>query len=320
MIVFIVILIVSTVSDSWTLNAGETRQVKTKAALNDIVYISTNIPDSLTIYALEGSCPPLNGPAVSFGDTEDIQLARGDYQYDYFYLNAGSFLDVTLTQEHGATNVLVFQGLLAAKNYMQNSDDDSFSSPVCLQSYAGAGQTARVQYTPSRSDTYVVVYDNASHSKGHATVSYTVNLTTYNLDGKTPVENCESTNTCSFDIVGHGCILVRAESEVTVHISASRRWGALFFYSAIPLVIGYFCLKVRKEEDVPQAEDAGYPPATAPQSQAYHAGYPPATALQAQAYAMAEPLVDVPEAYAYPVATPIGEPAAVPSAPVDSKV
>ncbi|KAI2509548.1 hypothetical protein MHU86_4809 [Fragilaria crotonensis] len=219
-IVFVIALILSNMRDEWTLNAGETRQIPNNAWLHNQVSISTNIQGSASIYSMNGACPPLTGPTVSFGQTEDLTLSEDDYQYDYFYLNTGSFLDVTFTQDYGATNVFVLRGLRVALSH-----DNSFSSAALLTRYAGAGQTANVQYSALASDTYTVIYDNASNSNGHATVTYQVTLTTYNLDGVTPVSDCEGSVSCSIDVRGRTCILVKATDEVTVHVSASRRWG-----------------------------------------------------------------------------------------------
>lgn len=297
-IMLLVLLAISNVADEWTLNAGETRQVLTRPWLNNEVSISTSIPDSVSIYSLNGACPPLTGPTVTFGETQDITLSEGDYQYDYFYLNTGSFLDVTLTQDYGATNVFIMRGLDAVH---QRSGENSFTSSALMTRYAGAGQTAYVRYSVPASDTYAVIYDNASNFNGHSTVTYEVVLTTFSLDDVTPVSGCEGSTKCSVENSAHACILVKAADEVTVHVSASRRWGAILFYCAvIPVVIGIIC-RPRRNDEV----DIVLPPATAPDS---------------YANATVEPLVDIPVAVAYPVASAIPEVSPLPSAPYDDKV
>jgi hypothetical protein len=295
-------------SDDWTLNAGETRPVVSASDLRtNHIAISTNIPESVSIYTFDGSCPPLTGPTIQISNTETIHLAQGDYQYDYFYLNAGSFLNVTLRQDYGASNLMVMRGLgtIQGGTNGESNDNGSFSSKALITRYAGAGQLAHVQYVAPKSDTYVVVYENASNSKGRSTVTYDVDLTTYDLHGITPVCDCESSIVCNFDLGGgRKCILVRAMSEVTVHISASRRLGSIVFYSIIPLsLLGCLFLRKRKEDDFEN------PPATAP-----------APHLE---YVIAEPHVSSPATSAYPVATAIPESDVLvlqPSAPFHDKL
>lgn len=308
-VVFITLIVLSNVHANWTLNPGETRQIKTHGSLNDELTISTNIPDAVNVYDLGGKCPPLTGPTVSFGNTEEIVLAQGDYEYDYFFLNEGSFIDVTLTQEYGATNIYIMKGLQTLEDPAGggSDDDNSFPSAALLQRYAGDGKTAHIQYTVPHSDTYMVVYDNASASRGLSTVVYDVQLTTYNLKGKTPVD-CSGTM-CSVDVDNADCVVVQAKAEVTLQVDSSRSWGAILMYSALPLVIGLWCIWRRKQDD--PADNAGedfYPPATAP------------------VVAVAEPLLTTTtttnDVNDYPIATAIPEPLPPPpSAPFgDSKV
>lgn len=294
--------------EDWTLNAGETRQVVgANSWLTNHIAISTNVPDSVSLYAIDGACPPLTGPTIQIANTETIQLAQGDYQYDYFYLNAGSFLDVSLQQDYGASNLMVMRGLGTVQGDANGESDNygSFSSKALLTRYAGATQIAHVQYVAPKSDTYVVVYENASNSKGRSTVTYQVYLKTYEMNGITPISDCESSIECNLDLKGgRQCLLVRAMSEVTVHISTSRRMDSIFFYSIVPLsLVACLVLCKRKQEYIEN------PPATAPMQ-------------QHSAYVIAEPLVSVPTASAYPMATAISESdieVLLPSAPLQNK-
>mmetsp|Transcript_9556 Transcript_9556/g.15922 ORF Transcript_9556/g.15922 Transcript_9556/m.15922 type:complete len:424 (+) Transcript_9556:216-1487(+) len=333
-IFFMILLIISGVNEDWTLNAGETRKIQTKATLNTKVFVASNIPDSTSIYTFPGACPPLTGPLVSLESTQDISLAQGDYQYDYFYLNAGSSLDVTVGQESGATNVILVRGLAAVEDSNGQSDDDSFSfeGSLLVKKYAGAGQTAHVKYTVRDTDTYVVIYDNASnkHHGSKATVSYNVTLTTYNLEGKEPVSDCAGSLSCQIN-VGHDCILVRADKEVTVHVSTSRRWGVLLLFSSIPILIGLCCLGRRHGcccQDTTtgqqKEDDYEYPSATAPTCAVEAAAQKPIvyTPIMATATTVAGPLTSIPESELIPMAVAVPEPLLLPSAPpaADDKV
>ena len=296
--------------EDWTLNAGETRQVVGASGwLTNGIAISTNVPGSVAIYAIDGVCPPLTGPTIQIANTETIQLAQGDYQYDYFFLNAGSILDVSLQQDYGASNLMVMRGLGAVQGDDEGQSDDngSFSSKAILTRYAGATQIAQVQFVAPTSDTYVVVYENASNSKGRATVTYQVDLASYELIGQTPVSVCGSSSVCNLAVGGgRKCILVSALSEVTVHISMSRRLALILFYSIVLVsLVACFFLQKRKQQD-----SFENPPATAP-------------GPHQSEYVTAEPLVSVPAASVYPMATAIPESEVtglLPTAPFQNKL
>jgi hypothetical protein len=334
-VLFAILLATSHVEDDWTLNAGESRHIKIPA-LDKRVFVSSNIPQSTMIYAIDGACPPLTGPKVTLSNSMNIELAQGDYQYDYFYLNKGSSIEVTLNQNKGATNLLILRGLDNIENKSENDGPDAFIRKAVLKRYAGAGQTAHLQYVVPESDTFVVVYDNASNSKGQISISYDVELTTFDLKGKTtiPLSWCDSSR-CTIDTAkNHGCILVKAQVELTLYVRASRKWGMIFLYSVIPLLVGLWCNRktgvsqqAEEFETGPSAGDFEYPSATAPHGNHVNqqAGLPPASTTPLSTEIRAEPVpvqpvIAIPASNVYPVACELPSPMQIPSAPFDTKM
>ena len=253
----------SSLAKSWTLNPGERRQVHV-TQLNKELQITSSIAKGILLYGLDGACPALTGSRVTLNATQELHLDQGDYQYDYFYLNQGSSLDVTIDQYSGASNMFLLRGPIS-----DDTADTSFGQSAILKQYATKGHTGRLQYTVPYSDTYVVVFDNASNSKGRASVKYHVDLTSYNLVGLLPFP-CQTTNICTIDLEKtHGCILIQADKLVTIHITSSRKWGKIAFWVALPLAIGFCCFRPKRqnlEENPPATNPAVIP--TAPQYEA----------------------------------------------------
>ena len=234
----IIMVFVSHVDETWTFNAGETRRVSANRFFDSRIQIQSQVANGIEVYDLHGACPPLSGPTVPLDESWTVKLAPGDYQFDYFFLNQGSSLNMTYHQGKGATNISIFRGKQALRSLQNNvDDDDTLASPV-LKRYAGASQTATISFTPSKSDVYVLVYDNASTSAGSATVSYHIDLTTFDLSKQTPSPDCSLTCTVDLHFGGGDCILLKAPSGiVTVHITAVRKWWLIVVIAILPLAI-----------------------------------------------------------------------------------
>jgi hypothetical protein len=250
------------------MNKGETRQVETRTRLIrnvEITSASGAAPGmEISIFALDSNCPPLTGPKVSLNQTYGMSLDSGDYQYDYFYLNTGSTLEVSLEQGTGATNMYLLQGMYVLDRAMDDNDDSSFRSLSIMQKFVGSNSQGSLQITVSKSATYIAVYENASSSISKASVSIHGVLTSYNLKGHSPIPSswCDGP-TCTVTRRGHPCILVQAnQQEVGVTIVAERRWGAILSLALLlPLLLGFICVYVRSARES-YTEDERPPPST----------------------------------------------------------
>lgn len=266
-LVFIIVMITSNVDDNWTLNPEETRKIHV-GGLNRELHVRSNLANGFQLYAIDGACPALTGPKLELHEVNKIELAEGDYQYDYFYLNQGSYLDVSLFQEDGSSNVLLLRGLKMSE-LTDDYDASRFDVQSILKRYAGMGQTAELQYTAPESDTYVVIYDNASNSNGKATVTYHVDLTSFDLRDKSPV-SCETTTRCSVKVIGlRDCILLQANDLVTIQLSASRIWHMIALWVALPVVMGYCCIKPKERQQTCDNPPPTNPGATVPSAPPY---------------------------------------------------
>eukprot|EP00978_Attheya_sp_CCMP212_P028246 scaffold97092_cov59-Attheya_sp.AAC.2 len=225
-------------------------------------------------------CPPLTGPPIALDQPMEISLAPDDYQYDSFFLHKGSTLSVTVDQTQGATNIYMIQGKKQFQEWQEN-DGGSSSVKKRHKHYVGQGQdTQTFSWTAHKSDTYVVVYDNASGWKGHATVHYHVNLTTYQLENDTTTTpfcpiistttDSSDTTPCQVDLEGtkrFRCILVQATSDqpdVTVTIQSERRWSRIFLVSLLPIAMAFLLEKVRHVHSDDHDDDNARPPAFVP--------------------------------------------------------
>ena len=97
LIMGIVLVALSGIRTEWTLNAGESRRIETPILQRNIIVSSSSSGNShrldAMVYDLD-ECPPLTGPPVTFQDYKNVSVAIGAYEYDYFFLNKGSNIDV----------------------------------------------------------------------------------------------------------------------------------------------------------------------------------------------------------------------------------
>jgi hypothetical protein len=283
-VIFLALLAFSQLDSNWTLNAGETRHVKIPI-LNSRVDISTDDRVGVRVYDFPGGeCPSLTGPTVTLEDENTLNLGTGDYQYDYFFLNAGSVINLDFHQTKGATNIYILRGESNLQRLEGNTDedDDDFHRQALKKRYVAEGSHASgsFQYTAKRNNVYMIVYESASATTSTISVHYTITLTTYDLRRQVPVCD-ESVETCSINVPDRWrCILVQAISEsgghtsdeiVSVEVTGTRNWSFLLFYSAIPFIfflLRFLCQQRSSRSSyhpVDSSEDQN-PPPTAPES------------------------------------------------------
>jgi hypothetical protein len=261
------------------MDPGESRQVRIPNLQRKISISSILDPDSsehVAVYEIPRACPPLTGPRLhhqpqpqqqqpqSQPQQTTIQLAVDDYQYDYFYLNQNSQIYVELSALRGSTNVYLFRGnhilhhLQEEQNCNSKGDEQHWRSSAIIKRFIsnqGSYSSAQIHYQVPYSDTYVLVYDNASSKSPSAlSVNFDITLTTYNLQKYLPVCNILSNAPCILEWKQQPnpkCVLFQVQTTsssssamyvgnnpVTIQIQGeSRRWYSLILYSSIPLGI-----------------------------------------------------------------------------------
>ena len=244
-----ILLAGSHMDTTWTLNAGESRQILKPFLISDIVVSSQN-PEDVQVYALSGNpCPPLTGPTVTLEDDRPISLSMNDFQYDYFFLNPGSKISLDVSQKKGSTNLYLLRGESVLHQLDMNwIDDVDFAGRALVKLFASQGGYADVnlKYKARNADTYILVYDNASSSRGELIVHYKVDLTTYDLRGITPV--CTGLDDpCSFHVKNEkSCMFVQvsghpgplsASDIVTIDLTGKRKWRLIVVLSSAPLLL-----------------------------------------------------------------------------------
>jgi hypothetical protein len=298
--VFVILLGVSNVNETWTLNGGESRRIPSKAFWNRRIKIASQIPNGIKVYDIKGLCPPLTGPTISLNQSWNIALAPDDYQFDYFYLNKGSALSVKYQQHKGATTISILKGSHTLAS-LRSGEVDS-ESPL-LTRYAGASQEAVFTYTVPETDTYILLYDNASTSSGKATITIQADLTTHDLQNQQPLSGCFALD-CIVKLSGNDCLILQAQaqagttsSEITVKVTADRQWFLIGAIALLPLLTG-ICWHQQQQRSTVPYEDAPLAPktttATAP---------PEATSANVVDY---ESIPIVVADDIYPVAVPVG--------------
>jgi hypothetical protein len=205
----------------WTMNPGENRHVATAGILTDTVQVVSLTPSSghdsqrggnqtatlgMAVYATgsDMDCPLLTGDPVTVdAPPQEIVLLHNAFQYQYFYMNMGSTMQVTVYQSRGACNILVLKGnkvLARIQNkrkkyppYPEESLSDFellFSTEeVVLERVAWTEQGAPIEFsfTSPANDVYVLLFDNsATNNPAAFNVSYHMVLTAYNLKGLVP--------------------------------------------------------------------------------------------------------------------------------------
>ncbi|CAB9509942.1 expressed unknown protein [Seminavis robusta] len=216
-------------NQNWTMNVGESRHVATAGFLTDSVQVTTKTTSSsssgdgrkknhtiyyenndnqtvsrgVAVYAMGSPhCPLLNGPPVTLDSpTQKLVLLPHAFEYQYFYLNKGSTMHISVHQMQGATNILVLKGnkvLSRIQDKKKNADAYDLMSDlelefnieqILLERFSWTQERAPIEFsfTSPANDVYVLLYDNAAMSEGATlNVKYHSVLTTYDLEGLVP--------------------------------------------------------------------------------------------------------------------------------------
>ena len=135
---FILLVIMSTVNETWTFNAGETRRIPARVVLNSHVQIQSQVANGIVVYDIEERCPALTGPSIPIDESWHFHLAPDDYQFDSYYLTKGSTLTVTFQQKLGATSISLLKGINELHAVQADEDYPSFSTQALLTRYTAA--------------------------------------------------------------------------------------------------------------------------------------------------------------------------------------
>ena len=247
LVIWIVLMAISGIRASWTLNAGESRRIEVPILQRRIVVSSENATLDAVVYDLE-SCPPLTGRPVTVKDSRSLTLGLNEFEYDYFFLNIGSAINIKMDTAKGNPVAYIVQGANALKRLETPSrDDDPLGKDIVAQvSSSATDNVVELSYTVSQSDMYSLVYDNAlaGAEDCQLTISYTVVMTTYNLEEFLPICNSLAAD-CEIDRPNHGsCLLVESERRrqkrqtvVTIDVKGRRRWLPILIYSALPYLM-----------------------------------------------------------------------------------
>lgn len=266
-IAFVILLLMSAGSETWTLNAGESRRI-VPGFLSQSIEVAKRSNDkdlnvAASLYAIpDNKCPPLTGPKVSLSDVNTMTLGRDDYQYDYFYLNDGSTLTAKVSQTLGSSEVLLLRGRRGSMDleagHVSNNDWDDMRRDSLSSFFIKANGNKQITHESKHSDTYTLVYDNASSSKAELRVSYTLQLTTFNLDDYSDTLACtDLTYGCPpIEKKSAGCIILatypnsEGGGEITLTVTTSRNWLLIVLLSTIPawLMAAREVLRSRKEQ------------------------------------------------------------------------
>jgi len=255
-----ILLAISGLRETWTLTAGETRST-ISPIMNRKVTISLADPSARTsldakVYSLSQGCPPLDGKPVVLEDDHQISLDIDDYRFDPFYLNTGSFINVTVQPFVGMSEVYIMQGPSAIQRLEEHANADSFQKEVVQKITASADDniTTTMTFEVRQSDLYALVYDSPPSDNANSSdyrVSYTIHSTTYNLHGHKADCTTLLQQDCVLTRVTRGsCVLVQAEkskssTQMTVRLRASRRLLLLLIYGLLPyaiaMTLAHFC-------------------------------------------------------------------------------
>jgi hypothetical protein len=264
-IVVIILLALSGINTTWTLNAGETRRIETPILSRQITVkamrSTSRLPLNAVVYSL-ASCPPLTGPPLVVRDSRVFHLSPEEYQYDYFYLNTGSSISMNSTQKQGSTTLYILEGKNALRRLQSpGPEDDPFGIDSVEEASITEGENATVSYTVKQSDVYTLVYDNPSATNpSDLSTQYDVVMTTYDLKKYDPQCNkLSESQPCIVRRPDKGsCLLIQADKNrnptstqaVTVKIHSNRRWFPILIFSIIPYLFGWLAAIYFKPKSV----------------------------------------------------------------------
>lgn len=239
----------SSQDERWILNAGESRRIEppslTKAVNMKVEWDSHQDGVDVSVYTLR-KCPALTGPPTFVSHQNSITLNRGEYQYDYYYLNQGSTMSASFTQAGGSSEVLLLRGRDMLRS-LDGSDTDwqSINQRASFKWYIYShGRSKTINFQAEGTDIYILLYENVSNSVGQLHMEYTMKLANYNLEDRTPIcSDAVARKGCPpIETRGAGCIIVDTtpgsssddEGEVSLRITNSRCWSSVILWSILP--------------------------------------------------------------------------------------
>jgi len=241
----------STGDHTWDLNPGESHRIS-PAFLNKEISITTKGEVGVRVYAIKGHCPPLSGHPLNLSYSQTIRLQEGEYEYDKFYLNNGSTVNVEIKNTTGSVDVYLLQGRSLLEDVQEASFNPDSHGYLQKQFVTSSNNKVKLKQTVETTDTYTLLYDNAHGGVSQISVSYRIDLATYDLSHESPKCAGGKARFCTLSLplvplFGNQCFLVQAESSpslddiVTVHITQHRRYGMLIFLSLLPILVYSVC-------------------------------------------------------------------------------
>ena len=214
-------------SDSWRLHTGASRHVVISTTFSKSVSISRTPPTQehghenevdtggqFLVYHVDGGCPPLTGPELTLEHRRDLHLEAGEYDWNRYYLNPGSVLNVTVAATSGGTKAFLFRGKTAFESWRRDpSEYSSFFRRA--HTYEGL-DPAVILHEAVIAEAFYVVYSNAFRWSADVSIDVVRTLTTFNLSGVDPLpaEDCHTDGTaCTIPLKPWhlACIVVEAQ-------------------------------------------------------------------------------------------------------------
>ncbi|CAB9519711.1 expressed unknown protein [Seminavis robusta] len=271
-LLFAILCVFSSQNETWTLNAGESRQIHptwlTRAV--EVQYLwSQHDAIDVSVYAFAKKCPPLTGPIKKVSEQHGMTFGNQDFQFDYFFLNKGSKVEADFTQLQGASNVYLLRGqdkisILQQDDILHDEDKWSDLLKSSLKTWRLKDtyrQPTVGRFQADRNDAYTLLYDNPYPRGADLLVDLWFELTTFNVKGKTPICSDIAFNSCPpIQTEFAKCIILdtspwhdnsQGNEEISIRIIGKRDFSFIALLSLIPgvLVILYkiwSCLKNRR--------------------------------------------------------------------------
>jgi hypothetical protein len=277
-----VLLLTSFTEEQFRLNPGETRPVR---APNPFFYrsvveeswsaksVSPQVGADVYYYA-DGGCPPLNGPVIHMESRHETNLGFGDYEYDYFYLNPGTIMSISLTVSSGSFGIYLLQGKDTFDSWAGGTD---FVAQPLLNGYLTSSSSPQTfEYHIEHADVYYVGYDNPHNANNRGSMDIQIQATSYNLSQRHKIQSCHAVYPGSlrqhcclsldFAVFKDDCIIVQGtdsfasassssketqvyfndQNDVTIELRYERRWSSVVI--VVCLVVLCFAVWCRPSE------------------------------------------------------------------------
>lgn len=247
-VLIIAMLHISKGNHMWILNPGESHLVR-PAYLTDRIVITSGAGQEASVYTLKRPCPALTGPILNTSFQNEMSLGEDGYQYDHFYLNQHSTLVVQFAVTVGSVDVYLLQGRHFLSRLEKSSLQPGRDQYLFFNRFVSSTTNAvQLNYNVTKTDVYIVLYDNASSGTSRFSSSYSLQRTTYDVisqsSPKCPdIATKECTVRLPFFPSRKECILVQTEPSadphaiVSIRISQRRRYGWIVLFSLLPLIV-----------------------------------------------------------------------------------